>query len=56
MEHLYKSLEVVVVISKWKQRYRKWKIWKRYTWYGRFRQLLVLFGIEKNSYFDSFQI
>ena len=44
------------MIKKWKARYRKWKIWRKYTWYGKFRQLLVLFGLEKNIHFDQFKV
>lgn len=44
------------VFSKLKKRYQKWKEWSQYTWYGPIRRFLVLIGVEKNSYFDTFTV
>lgn len=43
-----------MIFKKWISRYRKWKEWRKYTWMGPVRQLLVLFDIIECTWFDEF--
>jgi hypothetical protein len=43
-----------VIFKKWISRYRKWKEWRKYTWMGPVRQLLVLFNLVECTWFDEF--
>lgn len=46
-----------MVFRRFKRRYSKWKVWKRYyvslNW---LEQILVLFGLKYKLYFDTFKI
>ena len=45
-----------MIFKRWTQRYRKWKDWRRYTWMGPVRQILVLFKLIPCTWFDNYQI
>ena len=45
-----------MVFRRWRARYSKWKLWRQYTWFGKLKQWLILFGLVKSDYFDSFRV
>ena len=38
------------------RRYRKWKIWRQYTWMNKFQQILVLLKLKPCTWFEVFVI
>ena len=44
------------MIKKLKHRYWRWKEWRRYSRWNWFAKVLVLIGLKKSTWFDSFMI
>lgn len=56
----WKVFELDDAIRRWKplkkliHRYQRWKEWKKFCKYGKVKQILILLGIIKDRWFDTF--
>lgn len=44
------------LITKWKERYERWQEWCHYCQWSWFSKVLVLIGLKKSAWFNTFMI